>query len=160
MARSFSSIRITEAGPGHRGFIKRLSAEVFARFGDYETLLPGLLGLPWIRTSIAEVAGEAAGFAMISLEDQALGEVDLVAIAVDPRRQSHGVGRRLLGHVEDETRRLVRDRVAVVRLTVALDNPRALDLFLRSGYVVAGDDPGLYPRGQRSQQMRKALEED
>jgi ribosomal-protein-alanine N-acetyltransferase len=139
------------------GFVRRLSAEAFARFGRYDRLLPGLMPLPWVRTAIAMLGDEPLGFAMYSLEGRASGEIDLVAIAVDPRWQSRGVGRALLGFVESEALAVCREGPASVRLTVAEDNTAARGLFEGSGYLVIPGERGLYDGGQRSMGLRKRL---
>ena len=150
-------VSLRSAGPEHRQFVKRLSAEVFYRFGGYDVTLPEMLERPWVRTTIADSCGSAVGFAMVSLADLARGEIDLLAIAVSPERQSRGVGRRLLDHVETEARRLVPDGRVAVRLTVALDNRPALRLFRGAGYSRLPGTSGRYPRGQRSVDLFKVL---
>lgn len=154
---SSSTVKLVVGTSAHRAFIKQLSAEVFSRFGDYEAMLPGLLASPMVRTVVAEVDGEAVGFAMYSLEDIDDGEIDLAAIAVRPGWQSRGLGRRLLAYVESATRSLVRSRSPIVRLTVAEDNVPARKLFERSGYVPIVEELGSYPRGQRSIALWKRI---
>ena len=91
----------------------------------YDATLPPQLGLPWIRSFVALADGEPAGFVMCSLEDAAVGEIDLIAIAVAEPWQSRGIGRRLLERAEEETRRLATEGPAILRLTVSEDNLRA-----------------------------------
>ncbi len=138
-------------------YVRRLAAEAFARFGDYERLLPSLMPLPWMRTVVATGADTAIGFAMYSLEDAAAGEIDLVAIAVDARWRSRGVGGALLRFVENEALALRDTGPASVRLTVAEDNTPARGLFERAGYVALAGVTGVYVGGQRSLGMRKRL---
>ena len=154
---SSSTVKLVVGTADHREFVRQLSAEVFSRFGNYEAMLPGLLASSMVRTVVAEVDGEAVGFAMYSLEDIDDGEVDLSAIAVRPGWQSRGLGRRLLAYVEAATRSLVRNRSAVVRLTVAEDNRPARKLFEQSGYVPIVEQRGSYPRGQRSIALYKRI---
>jgi ribosomal protein S18 acetylase RimI-like enzyme len=152
------SIRIVPAGAEHREFVQRLSADVFARFGDYRTMLPRMMRLPWILTAIAEVRGRPVAFAMYSLEDLPRGEIDLVAIAVEPVWESRGVGRALLAHVEREADRLAPGgAAAAVRLTVARDNERARRVFERTGFHRIPGEEGIYPGGQRSITLRKVV---
>ena len=148
---------IVEAQSRDVDFVRRLSADVFARFGRYDRLLPGLMPVPWVRTAIARQDEERSGFAIYSLETLARGEVDLVAIAVEPRWQSHGIGRALLRFVESRALALSREGPVSVRLTVAEDNSPARALFESSGYVVVPGEQGRYDGGQRSMGMRKRL---
>lgn len=141
----------------HREFVRVLSAEVFARFGDYDVTLPGLIGLPWIRTVIALVDDKPVGFAMVSLERLGDAEIDLVAIAVTPLLQRRGVGRRLLEHVEERARAAASDRPCRLTLTVAEDNLPARLLFERAGFSIVADEPGRYQGGQSSIRMHKTL---
>lgn len=158
MASNPPSIRLGPARPAHRDFVRHLSSEVFARFGDYETILPRLMRLPWVRTTVAESGGRPVGFAMYSLEDLPHGEVHLTAIAVRPEWQSRGVGRVLLAHVEREALRLAPDGTeAAVCLTVAEDNARAREVFEAAGFRPVPGAPGAYPAGQRSLALRKSV---
>lgn len=158
MPHRLPPVSLFPAQPEHRQFVRRLSAEVFSRFGRYDVTLPEMMGRPWVRTTIAASRGAAVGFVMLSLSEVELGEVDLVAIAVSPAWQSRGVGRRLLEHVESEARRLVSgDRVAV-RLTVAQDNLPALKLFRGAGYAGLPGGGGRYPLGQSSIDLVKVLD--
>ena len=135
-----------------------LSAEVFARFGSYDKTLPTMLEWPWIRTVVAESRGRPVGFAMISLEDTGIGEIDLTAIAVEPAWESRGVGRALLRHVEQVARgAAAAGRPASVRLTVAEDNLRARGLFEAVGYRLVAGKEDRYSGGQGSVMLRKTL---
>ena len=158
MPASWPSIRIVPAVAGHRAFVRRLSEQVFARFGDYRTMLPKMMRLPWMETVIAEAQGRPVAFAIYSIEDLPRGEIDLAAIAVEQPWQSRGVGRSLLAHVENEARRLAPEGYeAAVRLTVADDNSRARRVFSRAGFLPVPGDVGLYPEGQRSLTLRKVV---
>jgi ribosomal protein S18 acetylase RimI-like enzyme len=154
-----NTVRLVRGTSRHREFIRRLSAEVFSRFGDYEEILPGMLASSQVRTVVAEADGEAVGFAMYSIENVNDGEIDLSAIAVKPGWQSRGLGRRLLACVEAEARSLIRDRSPIVHLTVAEDNRLARKLFERSGYVAIAGERGSYPQGQRSFALYKRIGE-
>ncbi len=152
------SLMLVSAQPRHREFVRRLSAEVFARFGSYDKTLPTMMEWPSIRTIVAEARGRPVGFAMVSLEDAGVGEIDLTAIAVEPAWQSRGTGRALLRHVEQLARSAVAaGRPASVRLTVAEDNRRARELFEAVGYRLVPGEEDRYSGGQRSLMLRKAL---
>lgn len=153
-----TELRLRPAADGDRDFVRRLSASVFARFGDYDATLPETMGLSWVRTIVAETGGRAVAFAMYSLEALAVREIELLAIAVEPEWQSRGIGRRLLEHVEGAAPTLVRGRgTAWVHLNVAEDNEAARRLFESSGYLPTGTEHGHYAGGQRSIGMRKRL---
>ena len=151
------TIELVAATPRHAEFVRDLSAVAFGRFGRYDATLPPQLGLPWIRTFVALADGEPVGFAMCSLE-AAAGEVDLIAVAVAEPWQSRGIGRRLLQLAEEEARQLATDGPAVLRLTVAEDNPRARAFFERFGFVAVAGESGRYPLGQLSIEMRKQVD--
>jgi ribosomal protein S18 acetylase RimI-like enzyme len=151
-------VRIVPAHERHRQFVRRLSAEVFSRFGSYDETLPAMMEWPWIRTLVAETGNRTVGFAMISFEDLLAGEIDLAAIAVDPEWQSRGIGTALLDHVERLARSVVaRGRQASVRLTVAEDNRPARKLFQGRGFRIVPGREDRYSGGQRSLLLRKHL---
>jgi len=152
------SVKLVSAEPRPREFVRVLSAEVFARFGGYDEMLPAMMEWPWIRTVVAESRGRPVGFAMISLEDTGVGETDLTAIAVEPVWESRGVGRALLRHVEQVARSAGPAGLpASVRLTVAEDNLRARGLFEAVGYRLVAGEEERYSGGQRSLTLRKTL---
>jgi len=159
MAPLVPSIRLVPAAAGHRAFVRRLSAEVFGRFGDYDRILPDLMARPWVRTTVAEARQGPVGFVMISFEDRSRGEVDLAAIAVEPSWQARGLGRVLLAHVESEASRLAGGGFeTTVRLSVAEDNLKARRLFAAAGYAPVPGEEGSYPAGQPSLTLRKVVE--
>jgi len=160
MSETPPGLRIVPATASHRDFVRRLSAEVFSRFGDYETLLPRMMTWPWVETVVAEIEGCPVGFAMLSSEHLGEGATELTAIAVEPDRQGCGVGARLLAHVEQRTLRLVSDAPIAVRLTVAGDNRRARRVFTAAGYRVAPGPREAYPGGQPSLIMFKSLDRE
>jgi ribosomal protein S18 acetylase RimI-like enzyme len=158
MSANSPEIRIVTALAGHRVFVRRLSVEVFSRFGDYGTILPQMMRLPWMATVIAEIESRPAAFAIYSLEELLRGEIDLAAIAVRPGRESRGIGRALLAHVEGEvSRRAPEGLEAAVTLTVAENNPRARRIFTRAGFRPVPGTGGLYPGGQQSLTLRKVV---
>jgi ribosomal protein S18 acetylase RimI-like enzyme len=158
MDRPPQPLCIVPAGDAHVAFVRGLSAEVFARFGDYETLLPRLMRRPSVATFVAEADGEPAGFAMLTLDARVGGAVELSAIAVRPGLQRRGIARSLLAHVEAEA--LARSPGSArlwLTLAVARDNVPARRLFDRAGYRVAPGGEDTYPAGQPSVAMHKIL---
>ena len=151
------SVRVVPAGADHREFVAQLSGRVFSRFGNYESLLPSLMGRSEMLTVVAESRRIPVGFAMLSLENIDSGELDLTAIAVDPAHQSRGVGRALLKHAEVVARKLAPEGARPsVRLTVAEDNSRGRRLFEGLGYRAYGGTDS-YSGGQVAVSMRKRL---
>jgi ribosomal protein S18 acetylase RimI-like enzyme len=146
-------MRIRQGAARDRSFIRKLSARVFSRFGDYETTLPLMAGRPGVYTLIAEIDRQSIGFAMYAFEAPAAA--DLLAIAVLPEWQSLGAGKLLLAGVEAAVGAGAGE--ASVRLSVALDNLPARRLFERCGYRYLPEEQGLYPGGQPSIGMRKSL---
>ena len=149
--------QISPAGATDVDFVRRLSAAVFARFGDYEGVLPALMDDPRMRTVVAWSGSTRVGFAMYLPVDDIPGEIDLVAIAVEPAWQARGVGRALLAFVEDEALTLAPGGASSVRLTVAEDNAVARRLFEGTGYRPIRGERGRYDGGQRSMGLRKRL---
>jgi ribosomal protein S18 acetylase RimI-like enzyme len=151
-------VKIAEATQRHRDFVRKLASAVFARFGDYETMLPLMMRAPVIHTWIAEDRGRALGFVMLSTELAAAGECDLTAIAVLPEVEGRGIGRLLLEHAEREAlARLPVSGPAAMRLTVAEDNPRARRFFESRGYRFVAEELDDYQGGQRAMTLRKSL---
>ena len=143
--------RLRAARREDRSFVRRLSAEAFARFGDYDRTLPEWMGSVGIRTVIAESSGEPIGFAMYGPAAIDPAAAELLAIAVSPAHRSFGVGTTLLRFVEAATAdRAGPDGTATVHLTVAVDNDPARRLFTRAGYGDVRGRQGAYPGGQPS----------
>lgn len=139
-----------------RSFVRKISAEVFSRFGPYERMLPPLIEDPTVATWIIARNGEPIGFTMWSRLTPADPVAELTAIAVSPREQARGVGGLLLEKVEGEVRRAV-PPIVRLRLTVADDNCPARRLFERSGFDYLDEELGLYYGGQVSLGMIKEL---
>jgi ribosomal protein S18 acetylase RimI-like enzyme len=149
--------------PGDRGdepLVRRLSARLFSRFGEYERTLPALIGLPGMHLLVACSGEDPVGFALYSADEPQPGTVDLTAIAVDRPWQSRGVGRRLLERVEEEARRLAAAQrlPARMHLTVAESNAAGRALFERAGYTEVPGERGHYSGGQRSIGMARILD--
>ena len=117
-----------------------------------------MMRLPGVLTVVAEAEGQPVGFAMMSLEHRAQGELELAAIAVEPAWQSRGIGRLLLEHGEREARRLAPAGVTpALRLNVAGSNARARRVFEVAGFREVVGDHDRYPAGQLSLCLRKIL---
>jgi ribosomal protein S18 acetylase RimI-like enzyme len=142
-------------------FVRRLSSRVFSVYGDYGTLLPEWMVHPAVMTYIGEESGGPVGFTMLGLyvPDRTRGYVaDLLAIAVEPTAQGHGVGKQLLDHALATARTLGKHMpVKEIRLDVADTNTRGRALFESRGFELADEDHGYYQGGQRALRMRKKL---
>lgn len=94
---------------------------------------------------VADVNGFPVGQVFIQLESANLSVADgfsrgyLYSFRVMEMFRGQGIGTRLLSEAEG----ILRGRgFRQVALSVAKDNPRALRLYQRCGYVIIGDDPG------------------
>ena len=153
-----ADVTLVPAEEKDREFVRRLSAAVFTRFGDYDRTLPLWMGLPEIGTVIARIDDEAVGFTMYGTKTLTPGVLDLLAIAVTPSWQSRGIGRRLLRHCEDVARgRRTPEGFAEMEVTVAEDNEPARRLFESFGYLVDPSGSGSYPAGQPALTLRRRL---
>lgn len=149
---------LRQAGASHREFVRELSGRVFSRFGNYDAILPPLVGQSWTHTIVALSDEEPVGFAICSFEGPPGGAADLVAIAVEPGWHGRGVGRLLLAGAETVAADAwCGSETAVLRLSVAEDNLPARRLFDRAGYQRVEGEEGTYPGGQRSIGMAKVL---
>ncbi|WP_440059233.1 ribosomal protein S18-alanine N-acetyltransferase [Thermogladius sp. 4427co] len=79
---------------------------------------------------VAEISGKVVGYAAGFIEDR-IGHI--VSIAVKPAWQNRGIGSMLLDSLE----RLLKSRGAVcIYLEVAVNNRKALNLYLKKGYRI------------------------
>ncbi len=92
----------------------------------------------WVAVDDAHDGGEVVGYAGL---DVAGDLVDVMTVAVDPRRRGSGLGTRLLetmhGRAEDAGAR-------AVLLEVRADNHGARSLYAARGYQVVRTRPGYY----------------
>lgn len=81
---------------------------------------------------------------------------DVQTLAVAPQAQGRGLGTRLLGLIEDESRRCGAQDLL---LEVRADNPGAQRLYLRSGFEQIHQRRHYYPDGGDALIMRKHLQD-
>ena len=81
-----------------------------------------------------------AGFAMLRYLGE---EVELITIAVDKKWRNKGVGLMLMRALFEA---LLRSPAKRMLLEVATDNPAALRLYGKVGFVKVGERKGYYPR--------------
>lgn len=96
--------------------------------------------LPTVGYVVAEVDGEVAGYAVVSVVDVA----ELQRIAVLPRLRRSGVARALLAAVRDRAAAGGADRLL---LEVREDNVAARGFYDREGFVELGRRPRYYRDG-------------
>jgi ribosomal protein S18 acetylase RimI-like enzyme len=102
--------------------------------GQYEAQRAGYsAAFPDSQHLVVEVDGDPAGRLWFHRSHVELRVIDITLL---PERQGHGIGTELL-------RRLIDEGAAAgvpVRLTVARDNPRAIALYRRLGFVARAED--------------------
>jgi ribosomal protein S18 acetylase RimI-like enzyme len=142
-------------------------AEAYRDLGDYTRILPSWLEQPGVLAWIDHDAqGRGRGFAMLGFYMEPSDKppvqnvvADLLALAVLPAHQRHGIGTRLLDHVIEVAERVApSSKIASLRLTVAEDNVSAQRLYERAGFRIV-DGSTSYDRGQRALRMVRALGE-
>jgi len=143
-------------------WIVATGAEAYRDLGDYTRILPSWLEQPGVLAWIdQDTQGRGRGFAMLGFytDDPASKQViaDLLALAVLPIYQRHGIGSTLLAHVIDVAERVApSSQIGQLRLTVAEDNVGAQRLYARSGFRIV-DGSATYDRGQRALRMARPL---
>jgi ribosomal protein S18 acetylase RimI-like enzyme len=145
-------------------WIVATGAEAYRDLGDYTRILPSWLEQPGVLAWI-EQDGQARGrgFAMLGFytEDTRSSQViaDLLALAVLPSFQAHGIGTKLLSHVIEVAERVAPSSgISHLRLTVAEDNVGAQRLYKRNAFSVV-DGSATYDRGQRALRMARPLKQ-
>ncbi|HEX4419490.1 MAG TPA: N-acetyltransferase [Kofleriaceae bacterium] len=138
-------------------------AEAYRDLGDYTRILPSWLEQPGVLAWIDhDLQGRGRGFAMLGFYMEAPAAstevvADLLALAVLPAFQRHGIGAKLLTHVIEVAERVApSSRIAALRLTVAETNVSAQRLYTRAGFRVI-DGSATYDRGQRALRMARPL---
>lgn len=148
-------------------WIVATGAEAYRDLGDYTRILPSWLEQPGVLAWIDEdSSGRGRGFAMLGfyMEEPPVGRAgmrqviaDLLALAVLPAYQRHGIGSHLLDHVIEVAERVApTSHIHQLRLTVAEHNTGAQRLYARAGFQVV-DGVSSYDRGQRAIRMARPL---
>lgn len=101
----------------------------------------------WVAEDAAGVLGYAGMMCVLPL-------ADVQTLAVAPAAQGRGLGSRLLGLIEEESRRR---RAEDLLLEVRADNPGAQRLYRRAGFEQISQRPQYYPDGGDALIMRKSL---
>ena len=120
--------------------IARLHAEGFYRGWTREEFAAYIAGEGTPVYVACDSKRRIAGFAMLR---QLGDEVELITIAVDRRWRKKGVGLMLMRALFEA---LLRSPAKRMLLEVATDNPAALRLYGKVGFVKVGERKGYYPR--------------
>lgn len=100
---------------------------------------------------VADDAGAVAGYCVVLFRSYSR-KGRLYSIAVEPGRS--GIGRMLLAAAEAEA---LRRGCAALRLEVSVDNPRAIALYEKAGYLPDGEMEDYYADGGTARRYIKPL---
>jgi len=154
-AGSLFSLR--HALDGDLAYIEELSGRVFEVYGPYREMVGRWFQSRKAATLVALMGVRPVGFAMVgrfSDPSRIPLTAELLAIAVEPRRQKRGVGRMLMEGIEEI---LLPMNVGRLFLHTAMENLPAQSLFARCGYRHSGAKSAFYPAGQDALLMTKDL---
>ncbi len=79
-------------------------------------------------------------------------EWSVMRVAVSPRYQNHGIGARLIGHIETTAKS---HNIGLVSLEVDEKNHKALSLYSKLGYITRRIRKNYYPNGSDAIEMSK-----
>lgn len=155
---------IRRATPADFAWIRSLAAESYRELGDYGAIIPAWLDHAGVLAYVDEDGGSDGakhrrGFILLGFYEPSgrtdgAYVADLLAIAVSPRHQRHGVGRGLLGFAINMARLAARQNpVTEMRLTVADTNTAGRRLFDSAGFRVLDASHGAYDGGQTAIRM-------
>jgi ribosomal protein S18 acetylase RimI-like enzyme len=155
-------IKIRLARKEDRGFVRSLAVDVFSIYGSYGRYLAEWFDSDDVTTWIGEIEQKPIGLVMLAprphLRNPQAAVAELLAIAVEPDRQSRGVGSVLLDYAISEARSLpCLLPIIEIHLSVAEGNSKAQRLFSRRGFRFRGGE-GIYPAGQRALHMIKKID--
>jgi [ribosomal protein S18]-alanine N-acetyltransferase len=146
-------VEVREARAGDEAFIRELAAASFREYDPRAAQTTAtMMGEAGALTLLAERHGQALGF--VILQPRAGGALAINAIAVAPSERGKRVGRRLMAAAERAAQARGLERLT---LNTAQSNLAALDLFLRSGFVITARKPSGYLRAQPTCQLEKRL---
>lgn len=140
--------------------IRRIATLVFDHLGNYAQLLPKFFSSEGVTTYVARLGSDTVGFVMLGFlpwsgdsrtKDKDPWIADLLAIAVEPRRQRRKIGSALL----DQAFALVAEMsewrdVQQIQLTCAETNHAGLAFFQKHGFTVINPFHGEYSGGQKA----------
>ena len=149
-------LTLRKADPRDLPFIVELSEQVFSAYGPYHEIITRWASFPHIITVVVQEKGKSRGFAMINpiLNAQNETKGELLAIAVSPQYQRRGIGKRLLGYMEDLARTF---GIEEMDIHTAVINEAAHRFFVKNGFIQRGSVDRYYPLGQKALEMSKTL---
>ena len=135
------SLTLAPAGPEAAETLAALHAAAFDK--------------PWSAADIAALIGGAGAYAVLAQDEAPLGmvmsrilfeEAEILTLAVAPEARRRGVGLALVGAAAGLARQ---GGASSLILEVGEDNPGAVALYERAGFVQAGRRRDYYDRGGR-----------
>lgn len=135
------SLTLAPAGPEAAEILAALHAEAFDK--------------PWSAADIAALIGGAGAYAVLAQDAAPLGmvmsrnlfeEAEILTLAVAPEARRRGVGLALVGAAVGLARQ---GGASSLILEVGEDNPGAVALYERAGFVQTGRRRDYYDRGGR-----------
>ena len=147
--RSAAPVRWRDLVPADRGPIERILRATGAFDPAEVDVALELVDSPrdvGYRFVVADLGGEVAGYACFGATPCTVGTWDLYWIAVDPTRQSRGLGRALLGAVEDAVRR-EGGRLLVIETASKPSYAATRAFYDRCGLELAARVKDFYARG-------------
>jgi ribosomal-protein-alanine N-acetyltransferase len=112
------------------------------------------LASPSARLRLAMVDGTPAGYALTLLREGST-VARLYSIVVDPAWRGLGLGAALLADAQEQARKAQRTRL---RLEVREDNPAAIALYRREGFVEFGRHENYYEDGCAALRFERTLD--
>jgi ribosomal-protein-alanine acetyltransferase len=147
-------IKVRRARPGDIDAVDMIEQRSFTADRFARAALKRLLASPSTHALISEIAGAAAGYAIVFLRSGS-SVARLYSIAVDPAARGQGVASALLLGAERAAR--ARGR-RLLRLEVRASNQSALSLYRRAGFTLFERKRSYYPDGEDALRLEKRLE--
>jgi ribosomal protein S18 acetylase RimI-like enzyme len=149
--------KLRRANESDLEFLRRLSAQVFSKYGEYDEIVSAWFLQPGVITEIITEGSDPLGFAMLALARENLLEpmgAHLLAISVSAAHRRKGVGSALLNHMEELARKY---GASALHLWTAHDNFQAVSFFQKAGFKIIGSEDRYYPKGHPAFAMSKKL---
>ena len=148
-----ADLPVRPAEPGDLDGLLRIESLVFPGDRLSRRNFRHAIGSPSIVALVVGDPGEPAGYVLVETRRNAR-VAHLSSIAVAPAAAGSGLGRRLASAAEAEAARRGCDRI---RLAVRADNPRAIELYERAGFLRIGREPRYYEDGKAALKFEKSL---
>ena len=149
-------LRIRAAAASDLDAVERLEASVFMSDRLSRRSLRYYIDSPTASFLVIEASGHVAGDAIVAFRrGSSLARIYSIAIHAD--FAGRGLGRRLLLACEQTAQRR---GATAIRLEVRSDNPAAIHLYERGGYVRFGTYPDYYEDGMAALRFGKTIPND